>query len=84
MIQNTIPPTDESRVLEYLSAGGRAYGDHGFPKHVRRLYAAFGEIACRKRLRLMEEAGLVELFGAGRNRQARLTVAGMNKATGAA
>lgn len=76
----SIPPADEERVFRYLASNGEAYGGGGMPYKVARCYQAFGAVACKKRFTLLENAGMTRLFGAGRNRQVRLTPAGMKAA----
>lgn len=76
----SIPPADEERVFTYLARGGEAYGGGGMPHKVAAVYRAFGSVACKKRFMLLENAGMIRLYGAGRNRQVRLTPSGMRAA----
>jgi hypothetical protein len=75
------PPTDLAEVAYAIHRGrGRSLSDESLSTyHLCRAYRRFGRDAGSAALRELEAAGHLRFFGRGRNRQVRLTAAGMDK-----
>lgn len=75
MSREAVVPTPGRLVTDYLAE--QVLSRNSVRTPMRKLHVKFGELAVRKRLKLLEASGHVRLSGRGRNRAVILTAAGI-------